>query len=96
MVPPAANGLKVAVTTVTLGGLTGNKNLASVFTTSTGGYSGVIALTLNPGVGVTHSYAGDIADGASGMTLTKTGDGTQIFSGTNTYTGAPPSARAPC
>ena len=94
----ATNGLKTTVTTLTLGGLTGNKNLASVFTTALGGsggttalggYSDVTALTLNPGTGATPSYTGIIADGASGMTLTKSGSGTQTLGGTaaNTYTG---------
>jgi autotransporter-associated beta strand protein len=84
----AAIGLKTTVTTLTLGGLTGNKDLASVFTTTAGGYSGVTALTLNPGTGKTPSYSGIIADGATGMTLTKTGLGMQTLSGANTYTGA--------
>jgi autotransporter-associated beta strand protein len=78
-------GLKTTVTTVTLGGLGGNKNLASVFTT---GYSSVTALTLNPGAGATPSYSGNIVNGAANMTLTKIGDGTQTLSGANTYTGA--------
>ncbi|MEO7933053.1 MAG: autotransporter-associated beta strand repeat-containing protein, partial [Chthoniobacterales bacterium] len=80
-------GLKTTVTTLTMGGLTGNKDLASVFTTTSGGYSGVTALTLNPGTGVTNAYSGVIADGAAGMTLTKTGLGTQTLTGANTYTG---------
>jgi len=81
-------GLKTTVTTLTFGGLTGNKDLASVFTTTSGGYSGVTALTLNPGTGVTNSYSGAIANGASGMALTKTGLGTQTLSNaSNTYTG---------
>ncbi len=83
----ATNGLRSSVTTLTLGGLTGNKNFADVFTTTTGGYTGVTALTLNPGTGVTHSYAANIADGAAGMNLVKAGAGTQILTGTNTYTG---------
>ena len=85
-------GLRTTVTTLTLGGLTGNKNLADLFstgsTTSAGQYSTVTGLTLNPGSGVTHTYSAAIADGAAGMTLTKTGLGTQILGGTNTYTGA--------
>lgn len=77
-----------AATSVTLGGLTGNKNLADVFTTGGNNGSTLAALTLNPGTGVTHTYSGAIANRAAGMTLTKTGNGTQILSGTNTYTGA--------
>lgn len=88
----ASVGLRIVgagVTTLTLGGLTGNKNFAStggVFNTSVGLYSQVTALTLNPLSG-TVDYAGTITDGAAGMTLTKTGDGTQVLSGANTYTG---------
>ena len=84
----ATNGLRTTVTTLTLGGLTGNKNLASVFTTTSGGYDGVTELTLNPVSGATLSYTGVIADGAAGMSLTKTGAGTQTLAGVNTYTGA--------
>ena len=84
----ATNGLQTTVTTLRLGGLTGNKNLASLFETTAGGYSGLTALTLNPGTGATPSYSGAIADGASGMTLTKTGAGTQTLTGPNSYTGA--------
>lgn len=83
----ATNGLRATVTTLTLGGLTGNKNFADIFTTTAGGYDSVTALTLNLGTGVTHSYSGVIANGATGMTLTKTGAGTQVLSGTDTYTG---------
>lgn len=90
-------GLKTNATTLTLGGLTGNKDLASVFTsalggsvgtTALGGYSGVTALTLNSGPGVTNTYAGSISNGASGMSLNKTGLGTQTLSGANTLTNA--------
>jgi len=84
----ASAGLRTTTTTLTLGGLTGNKNLASVFTTTFGDYSSVTALTLNPGTGATPSYSGVIADGATGMSLTKTGAGTQTLTGANTYTGA--------
>lgn len=83
----AASGLRTDQAALTLGGLTGNKDFASVFTTTTGGYSGVTALTLNPGTGESHTYSGGIANGAAGMSLTKTGGGTQILSGANTYTG---------
>ena len=90
-------GLRTTVTTLTLGGLSGNKDLASLFradatggpggTTALGGYSGVTALTLNPLSG-TQTYSAIIADGAAGMTLAKTGAGTQVLSGVNTYSGA--------
>ena len=74
-----------SVTTPTLGGLTGSANLASVITT---GYSGVTSLTLNPGTGSANTYSGVVANGAAGMTLVKTGAGTQTLTGANTYTGA--------
>ena len=81
-----AGRVALSGTTPTFGGLKGGANLASVITT---GYGGVTALTLNPGNGnVTNTYSGNITDGAAGMTLTKTGAGTQILSGANTYTGA--------
>lgn len=79
-------GIEDKVNNLTLGGLTGNKDLASVFTTN-GRYGNLKALTLNPGTGQTHTYSGIIADGAPGMTLTKTGAGTQILGVSNTYTG---------
>ena len=72
-------------TTPTFGGLTGSKNLAAVITT---GYDSVTGITLNPSSGVSNIYSGVIADGAAGMTLTKSGAGTQVLSGANTYTGA--------
>ncbi len=72
-------------TTPTLGGLKGGADLASVITS---GYGSVAALTLNPGVGKTHTYSGAIANGAANMSLTKSGAGTQIFSGANSYAGA--------
>jgi autotransporter-associated beta strand protein len=88
----ATNGILIpTATTLTLGGLIGNKNLAStggVFTTASGRYSSITALTLNPGTGVTRTYSGAITNGANNMTLTKTGLGTQVLSGTNTYSGA--------
>jgi autotransporter-associated beta strand protein len=72
-------------TTPTFGGLKGSKNIGALITT---GYGSVTALTLNPGAGVTNTYSGIIANGAAGMALTKSGLGTQILSGANTYTGA--------
>jgi autotransporter-associated beta strand protein len=83
----AAGIILNGVTTPTFGGLTGNKNLSTLFNTSTGGYSSVTNVTLNPGSGADHSYTGVIADGATGMTLTKTGAGRQVLGNANTYTG---------
>lgn len=80
-------GLRTAVTTLTMGGLIGNKALADVFTTSSGGFGGVTDLALNPGTNALHSYSGAIADGAAGMSLTMIGEGTQVLAGANTYTG---------
>lgn len=69
----------------TFGGLIGSKDIASVITT---GYSSVTALTLNPQSGRSYTYSGIIGNGVAGMTLTKSGSGTQVLSGSNTYTGA--------
>jgi autotransporter-associated beta strand protein len=82
----ATNGLKTTVTALTMGGLSGNKNLASLFDAGNG-YGGVTSLTLNPASGQTPSYSGLIDNGASGMTLTKTGLGIQTLTGANSYTG---------
>jgi autotransporter-associated beta strand protein len=84
----ATNGLRTTVTSLTLGGLIGDKNLASVFTTASGGYGGLTALSLNPGNDTAFDYSGIIADGAAGMTLTKSGAGTQILSAANTWSGS--------
>ena len=83
----ATNGLRTTVTALTLGGITGPKNLSSMFTTSSGGYSGVTTLTLDPDAGANFDYSGIIANGSAGMTLTKTGAGTQLISGANSYSG---------
>ncbi|MDY0166435.1 MAG: autotransporter-associated beta strand repeat-containing protein [Thermoguttaceae bacterium] len=66
------------LTSVTIGGLKGSQNLPM---------SGLTALTLNPVAGAVVSYAGVIDDGAGGLTLTKSGAGTQILTGNNSYTG---------
>jgi len=75
------------VTAPVFGGLANSgttRNLASVITT---GYGSVTNLTLNPQSGSSFTYGGVIANGAADMNLTKTGAGTQILSGNNTYTG---------
>jgi len=69
------------VTTPTLGGLSGNGSFNPI------GYNSVTSLTLNVANGASYSYSGNLGNGASGMTLTKTDTGTQILSGNNTYTG---------
>ena len=79
-----AGTITATVTTPTIGGLTGSKNITSLITS---GYSAITALTLNPQAGVNDSYSGAIANG-TGTTLTKTGLGTQVLSGNNTFTGA--------
>ncbi|MES2981528.1 MAG: autotransporter-associated beta strand repeat-containing protein [Verrucomicrobiota bacterium] len=72
---------------LTIGGLSGSRDLGSANVLS--GYTGNIsALTLNPQTGVSVTYSGIISDATVGMSLTKTGAGTQILSGANTYTGA--------
>ena len=72
------------VTTPILGGLNGGVDLSTAITTN---YSAMTALTLNP-ISGTSSYSGAIADGFAGMSLAKTGSGTQVLSGASTYTGA--------
>ena len=79
-----AGNMTLNVTTPTFGGLKGAINLATAISS---GYSGVTGLTLNVGIGVTNTYSGSIANGAAGMTLAKTGAGTQVFSGANSYSG---------
>ncbi len=76
--------LGAGVTLPTFGGVSGTTDLATVLP----GYNTVTNLTLNPQSGSTFSFAGIIADGAAGMTLTKSGAGTQVFSGVSAYTGA--------
>jgi autotransporter-associated beta strand protein len=73
------------VSTPVFGGLSGATG--DLGTISSSGYGSVTALTLNVPSGLTFTYGGVIADGAAGMSLTKTGAGTQILTGNNTYTG---------
>ena len=85
----ASEGLKIATTTLSLGGLNGSNSFESrLHTASPVAYSGLTALTLNSPTGRTSTYSGGIAEGATGMTLTKNGAGTQYLSGTMSYTGA--------
>jgi autotransporter-associated beta strand protein len=75
------------VTTPTFGGLSGTAgNLSAAFSS---GYSGVTNLTLNTAAnniaGNSFTYGG-VIDG-TGLSLTKTGAGTQTLTGNNTYTG---------
>ena len=67
------------ITTPTLGGLAGSSNL----TVS----AGVTALTLNTRAGITTTYSGVLGSATAGMSLTKTGEGTQVLSGANAFTG---------
>ena len=74
------------ITSPTFGGLIGSVNLGSVITA---GYGNITRLTLNPGTGANNTYSGTIADNtAGGMTFTKSGNGTQVLSGSILYTGA--------
>ncbi len=80
----ADNGLRTTGTALNLGGLSGNKNLADIYTTATGGYGSVTDITLNVAAANNLSYSGNITGGRS---LVKSGSGIQALSGTNTYTG---------
>ena len=80
-------GLTTTVTTLTLGGLTGNKAFGTLFNTSSGAYNTLTALTLNPSASASYVYDAVIANGAAGMTLAKTGAGTQILTGASSYSG---------
>jgi autotransporter-associated beta strand protein len=89
-----SGGLRTDQTSLTMGSLSGTKNLRDLFSAAAfnsvnyGGYANVASLTLNPGVGVSSTYGGVITNGAAGMTLTKTGAGTQTLTNTLSYSGA--------
>lgn len=68
-----------ALTFATIGGLNGSQSLPA---------SSLTSLTLNPVAGVSATYSGVINDGAGTLALTKTGLGSQVLAGTNTYTSA--------
>jgi autotransporter-associated beta strand protein len=80
----ALNGLRTNQTTLKLGGLSGNKNLADIFTTDNGGYDAVTTIALATPAGLNPNYSG-VIDGA--RSLTQAGPGAQTLSGANTYTG---------
>jgi fibronectin-binding autotransporter adhesin len=71
-----------AINTLTLGGLIGDAGTGQNLVLP----SNVTSLALNPSAG-TPTYVKNLSGGAAGLTLTKTGAGTQILGGTNTYTG---------
>jgi len=83
-----------AATSPTFGGLKGSRDLLLVFTNAAANNesnlaaTAVTGFTLNPGEGKSHTYSGGIADFATGTTITKTGLGTQVLAGSNTYTGS--------
>ena len=89
-------GLRIDTTTLTLGGLTGANALRGRFTTALGGplnataqggYDGLTNLSLNVVGGTNLSYTGVIAEGATGMSVTKTGAGIQTLNAAHGYTG---------
>jgi autotransporter-associated beta strand protein len=67
-----------AVNTPTLGGLSGGTDVALP--------SNVTSLTLNPQAGGV-SYTGNLSGGAAGLTLVKSGAGSQTLSGTSSHSG---------
>ena len=75
------------ITTPTIGGLIGSKNLSTVLGGNATTYNAMTALTLNTVSGQNLSYSGNITDTTSGLALTKSGLGTQALSGINAYTG---------
>ena len=87
---PTSTALTVSNGTLDLGGF--NQQVASLTGNSAGSVinSGAtaITLTLNPASGST-VFSGAIGGGGGGaLSLTMTGNGTQVLSGNNTYTGA--------
>ena len=77
--------LAAGVTTPTIGGLIGSKNTSALFVAA--GYNLLTTLTVNPGNGVTNTYSGVIANSTGGLAITKSGLGTQVLSGLNSFTG---------
>ena len=62
-----------------IGGLSGQRNLMIP--------AGVTSLTLNTASGVAATHTGMIGSATPGLSFTKTGPGTQVLSGANTFTG---------
>jgi len=81
-------GISTTLAALSLGGLEGVRDLISAFSTSTGGYDALETLTLNLGDERAEVYTGAIADSAAGLDLLKTGTGTQVLHGTNSYSGS--------
>lgn len=79
------NAGAASMANMTIGGLKGSTALASLFGANY--TSTVTTLTINTTSTTNATYGGVIADGATGMTLTKTGTGVQTLSGANSYTG---------
>ncbi len=76
---PGALAFAAGINAPVLGGLTGSSNLTMA--------SNVTALSLSTAAGVSTIYAGSLGSATAGMSLTKTGAGTQILSGASTFTG---------
>ena len=79
---PGILSLAPGTTALTLGGLIGDGNFAPE------NYGAVTSLTLDVAAGITCTYSGVLSNGAEGLSLTKSGDGVQILTGDNTYSGA--------
>ncbi len=80
----------LTVTTPTVGGLIGSKQITATsgsFVFVNAGYLLLTSLTVNPGNGVTNTYSGVIANSTGGLAITKSGLGTQVLSGLNSFTG---------
>jgi len=75
---PGVLAFATGVTTPTFGGLTGAGSLSLP--------AAITSLTLNPAGGVTQSYSGNLGGGTN-MSLIMAGAGTQVLSGSNSYTG---------
>ena len=73
--------LNVGTTSFNVGGLTGSGAVAPE------NYNSVASINLNTVSGVSRTYSGVLSNGAAGMTLIKSGAGTQILSGNNTFSG---------